>query len=82
MTPPPSIETTTACMMDVIPPVHRCGDMLDKKHAMLLNTTASDLHEPATSPGSVFDAIWQYNNTTELLLCRVRHKHTKINWVV
>jgi hypothetical protein len=81
MSPPPSIETTNATMKDVLPPVLRNDETLDKNYGMLPIQNANDYCDNEISSGSVFDAIWKYSEVTKFLLRCVRHKHTKGRWI-
>jgi hypothetical protein len=52
-----------------------------KNNGMLPIQNANDCRYNGTSSGSVFDAIWQYIGVTKLMICCVRHKHTKGRWI-
>jgi hypothetical protein len=77
MTPTPPIETITESMIDN-PPVHRNEGMFAANHGIIQKPPAIDTFNTASLSGNGFDAIWQYSSITELLLRRVRHKHTKV----
>jgi hypothetical protein len=80
MTHTPPIETTTEDMMDN-PPVRDNDGLFSANHGNNQKPPAIDTFDTAYLSGNGFDAIWQYNSLTELLLRRVRHKHTKGRWI-
>jgi hypothetical protein len=80
MTSTPPIETTTENMMDN-PPVRHNEGLFAANHGTIQNPPAVDTFNTASLSGNGFDAIWQYSSLTELLIRRVRHKHTKGRWI-
>jgi hypothetical protein len=80
MMPTPPIETTTENMMDN-PLVRHNEGLCAANHGINQKPPAIDTFDTASLSGNGFDAIWQYSSLTELLLRRVRHKHTKGRWI-
>jgi hypothetical protein len=63
------------------PPVRHNEGLFTANHGIIQKPPAINTFNTTSLSGNGFDAIWQYSSLTELLLRRVRHKHTKGRWI-
>jgi hypothetical protein len=63
------------------PPVLHNDGRFAANHGINNPPPVMDTFDTASLSGNGFEAIWQYSSLTELLLRRVRHKHTKGRWI-
>jgi hypothetical protein len=59
------------------PPVRHNEGLFAANHRIIEKPPAIGTFDTTSLSGNRFDAIWQKGSLAELLLCRVRHKHTK-----
>jgi hypothetical protein len=67
-------------MMDN-PPVRLNDGLLAAYNGINQKPPVIDTFDTASISRNGFDAIWKYISFTELILCHIRHNHSKGRWI-